>query len=116
MERSCDTAERLLFKLAEEAIYKCTVHQTKEDLATSCPSTQTKCFRCWKTCWVLPYYSSIFAADNTVTIESGKQKMPKKPKKPMLFQLPKHDPEMLEKVQERLSTLEIHYDYLDDSV
>lgn len=33
-----------------------------------------------------------------------------------LFQTPKHEPETLRNVQERLSTLEILYDYLDDSV
>lgn len=80
MERSYDTAERLLFELVEEAIYKCTAHQTRDDLPTSCLSAQTKCFRSWKTRQILPYYSSIYAADKTVTVESGKQKMPKKPK------------------------------------
>lgn len=31
-------------------------------------------------------------------------------KKPTLFQSPKHEPEILGNVQERLSTLEIQYD------
>lgn len=34
----------------------------------------------------------------------------------MLFQLPKNEPEILDKVQERLSALKINYDYRDHSV
>lgn len=85
MEKSYDTAERLIQAGRGSYIQ---IHQTREDLPTSCPKAQTKCFRCWKIQWVLPYYSSIFAADNTLTIETGTQKMPKQPKNLHCFNCP----------------------------